>query len=90
MGAKAEISWRSRDAEGSRREVYARRVGLEWRFFVRAKRFENWEPLDPVPLEDWTTLLDAVRRRVGRRLLPPDEEEALRRRIRERFPGVAV
>jgi hypothetical protein len=34
--------------------------------------------------------LDAVRRRVGRRLLPPVEEEALRRRIRERFPGVAV
>jgi len=86
MGAKAEISWKGRTAEGLKREVYARRVGGEWRFFARAKRYDQWQPLEHPPLEDWLELLDAVRRRIARRLLRPEEEARLKEALREQFP----
>ena len=42
------------------------------------------------PLEDWLELLDAVQRLITRRRYQPDDEEHLRRRIRERFPEAEV
>jgi hypothetical protein len=90
MAYKGEISWRGRTEEGLRREVFARRVGSEWRFCVREKRFDRWEPLERPPLEDWLMLLDGVRRRIGRRLLRPEEEHRVRRALLERYPGVDV
>ncbi|PYK98029.1 MAG: hypothetical protein DME18_03725 [Verrucomicrobia bacterium] len=86
MGAKAEISWKGRTAEGVRCEVYARRVGGEWRFFAREKRYDPWRALERPPLEDWLELLDAVQRRIARRLLRPEEETRVKKTIRERFP----
>jgi len=86
MSAKAEIGWKTRTAEGERREVYARRVGGEWRFFVRERRFEAWAPLPTPTREDWLQLLDAVERRANRRLLRPEEVESVRRRMRELYP----
>ena len=86
MGAKAEISWKRRPAEGLKREVYARRVGGEWRFFARTKRYDQWQPLEHPPLEDWLELLDAVQRRTARRLLRPDEPARLKKIIHELFP----
>jgi hypothetical protein len=86
MSAKAEIGWKTRTPAGERREVYVRHVGGEWRFFVRGRRFETWQPLPHPELEDWLTLLAAVERRVQRRLLRPDDLAHVRRRIRERFP----
>lgn len=86
MGVKSEISWSGRTEEGVKRQVYARRVGGEWLFFERQKRFDQWRALAEPPLDDWMELLDAIRRRVARRLLPPVEEERVMRRIRERFP----
>jgi hypothetical protein len=88
--AKSEISWKGRTAEGVRRQVYARRVGREWRFYVREKRYDCWKAMSEPPLEDWMELLDGVRRRVARRLLPPAEEDRLLKRIRERFPEAGV
>jgi hypothetical protein len=90
MGAKAEISWKSRTDDGLKREVYAQRVGSEWRFFEREQRYDQWQPLMDPPLEDWIELLDAVQRRVARRLLRPEEETRLRKTIRERFPGIEL
>ena len=86
MGAKAEISWKGRTADGFKREVYAQRVGGEWRFFARKKRYDPWQPLTDPPLEDWLELLDAVQRRTARRLLRPDEPERLKKIIHELFP----
>ncbi|MDW7978999.1 MAG: hypothetical protein RMH97_00310 [Verrucomicrobiales bacterium] len=87
---KGEIGWRRVTAEGERVQVYARRVGGEWRFFVRSRRYERWiEQADP-PLEDWLKLLDAVQRRVTRRLFEPQEIERIRRTIIERFPDAVV
>jgi len=42
------------------------------------------------PIEDWLMLLDAVRRRVTRRKLMPDDEERLVQTIKERFPEAEV
>ncbi|HYT61617.1 MAG TPA: hypothetical protein VEL06_15680 [Haliangiales bacterium] len=86
MGAKAEISWKGRTADGLKREIYARRVGGEWRFFARGKRYDPWQALERPPLEDWLELLDAVRRRIARRLLRPEDELRLQKTIHELFP----
>lgn len=84
--AKAEISWRRVSEEGIRLHVYARHVGRDWRFFVRERRYDQWQPLEHPPLPDWLELLDAVSRRINRRLVRPEEEERVKTCIRERFP----
>lgn len=84
---KAEISWKRITEQGVRIQVYAQRVSRDWRFFQRERRFEQWQPVPEPPLDDWLELLDAVRRLVTRRRLQPDDEERVRQRIREKFPG---
>lgn len=84
---KGEISWKGRNAEGIRREVYATHTGRQWTFFVRENRFDLWQPMAEPPLEDWLELLDGVRRRINRRLLRPEEEGRVKKAIVERFPG---
>ena len=83
---KAEISWKTKSAEGERREVYAKHVGNQWKFFARERRFDDWEPLANPPLEDWLELLDSVRRRITRRLVRPEAEEEIKKLIRDRYP----
>ena len=87
---KAEISWKRVTADGQKLQVYARHVSRDWRFFIRAKRYDTWQPVPEPVLEDWLLLLDAVQRMVTRRRLQPDDEARLRRRIRERFPEADV
>ncbi|MGA3267138.1 MAG: hypothetical protein ABSE16_09970 [Verrucomicrobiota bacterium] len=87
---KAEISWKRVTAEGVKLQVYARHVGREWRFFHRQKRFDLWQAVPEPPLEDWLALLEAMQRLLTRRRYQPDDEERLRRRIRERFPEAKV
>lgn len=84
--AKAEISWRRTTVDGVRVQVYARHVGKDWRFFVREQRYDRWQAQEEPPLEDWLALLDAVRRRIARRLLRPEEEGRVTKTIREHFP----
>jgi hypothetical protein len=84
--AKAEISWKRTSAEGERLQVYAQHVGRDWRFFARERRYDLWQAVADPPLEDWLELLDAVQRRINRRLLRPEEEARGKNAIRERFP----
>lgn len=84
--AKAEISWKRRAETGERIEVYARHVGDRWKFFQRERRYDQWQSIARPPLEDWLELLDAVRRRINRRLLRPEEEENVKKSIHEQFP----
>jgi len=88
--AKAEISWKRVTPEGGKLQVYVRPTGGRYRFFARERRFDVWQPVENPPLEDWLELLDAVERRVQRRLLRPEEAERVRRCIRERFPEETV
>ena len=88
--AKAEISWKRTSAEGERVQVYARHIGREWRFFARERRYDQWQAIADPPLEDWLELLDAVGRRINRRLLRPEEDGRLRKSIRERFPAAKL
>jgi urease accessory protein UreE len=88
--AKAEISWKSRNEEGVRREVYAHHVGNRWRFYVRENRFDEWEEMTEPPLDDWKELLDGVVRRINRRLLRPEEEARVRALIHEHYPDAEI
>ena len=87
---KAEISWKTKNAEGVKREIYVRCVGQEWKFFVREKRYDEWEPLDQPLLEDYRELLDGVQRRIARRLLRPEEEQRVIRMIRRHYPEAEI
>ena len=84
--AKAEISWKRTTAEGEPLQVYAQHVGRDWRFYARERRYDQWQAVADPPLEDWLELLDAVRRRIHRRRLRPEEEARVQNSIRERFP----
>ena len=87
---KAEISWKRKTPEGDKLQCYAQHVGKQWLFFRREKRYDNWQPVENPPVEDWLALLDSVRRRISRRLQRPEEEDRLRKIISERFPGTSV
>jgi hypothetical protein len=84
--AKAEISWKRVTEDGAPLQVYVQHVGREWLFFARERRFDQWQAVAEPPLEDWLELLDAVQRRINRRLLRPEEETRVKNSIRERFP----
>ena len=83
---KAEISWKRVTDEGADLQVYAQHVGGEWIFYAREKRYDRWQAVPEPPLEDWLELLDAVKRRINRRRLRPEEEARVKKSIRERFP----
>ena len=87
---KAEVSWKPITEDGKPLQVNAQRVGREWRFSHREKRFDQWMSVAEPPLEDWLELLDAVQRMINRRRLQPEHEELVRRRIRERFPDAKL
>ena len=84
--AKAEISWVRTNDEGEKLQVYAHHVGDRWKFYIRQRRFDQWQFVEEPPLEDWLELLDGVRRRVQRRLVRPEEVQRIEKAIRERFP----
>ena len=84
--AKSEISWVRTDEEGEKFQVYAHRIGDQWKFHIRHRRFDEWQENEQPPLEDWLELLDGVRRRVQRRLVRPEEVQRIEKKIRELFP----
>ena len=88
--AKAEISWKRRTADGEKLEVYAHHVGDRWKFYVRERRIGQWKLLPEPPAEDWLELLDAVKRRINRRLLRPEEVFRVQKAIHERFPELEL
>ena len=84
--AKGEISWKRTNEDGEKIQVYAHHVGNRWIFFWRERRYDEWEPLEDPPLEDWLELLDGVQRRISRRLIRPEEEHLIKKTIIERYP----
>jgi len=87
---KAEISWKRVTEDGAPRQVYVRHVSGRWRFFARERRFDQWQAIENPPLEDWIELLNAVQRRINRRLLRPEEEARVKKSIAERFPDAKL
>lgn len=62
-----EVQWTDHDpATGERRFVCVDRFARTWRFRVRARRRENWQPARPTR-DMVETLLDALERRLPRR-----------------------
>jgi len=87
---KAEISWKRETDDGQSLQCYAQHVGKRWIFHHRNKRYDAWQTVENPPVEDWLALLDSVRRRINRRLLPPEVEDRLLKTIAEQFPGQNV
>ena len=87
---KSAITWKRLSPEGDKVEVEARRAGDQWRFFTRARRYDPWQAVASPPLEDWLTLLDAIRRRIGRGLLRSEDLGRVEEVIRERFPSAEL
>jgi hypothetical protein len=87
---RAEVSWKKKTEEGEKREVYVKHLGKQWLFYEREKRFDDWRPIAEPSLEDWLELLDGVRRRIGRRLLKPEEEERVLQLIRLQYPDAEL
>ena len=83
---KAEISWKRITEEGLKLQVYVQHVGRDWLFFARERRYDRWQAVPEPPLEDWLKLLNAVQRLINRRRLRPEEEERVKKSIRQRFP----
>ena len=88
--AKVEVSWQRKDEDGKKVRVYAERFGGNWSFFWRHKRYDQWKLDESPPLVDLLELLDGVRRRMQRDLLPFDEDKKIIKEIRERFPNERV
>lgn len=88
--AKGEISWTRATDEGEKFQVYAHRIGDQWTFYIRHRRFDEWAVNKQPPLEDWLELLDGVKRRVTRRLVRPEEVQRIEKRIRELFPEAEI
>ena len=88
--AKAEISWKRETEDGEKIQVYAQHVSRKWLFFKRNKRFDVWQAVKEPPLEDWLELLESVQRLITRRRYQPDDEERLKKTIREKFPDAKV
>lgn len=84
--AKAEISWSSTDAEGTKFDHYVHHFGKKWIFYKRQRRYDQWQEVAEPPLEDWMELLDGLRRRAQRRLVRPEAVDIVIKLIRERFP----
>jgi len=87
---RAEVNWKRRSPDGETVQVKAQHIGDQWRFFVRGARYEQWQPFDEPPLDDWLALLDGIRRRLGRGLVRPEDVARLERLVRERFPGAEL
>jgi hypothetical protein len=49
-----------------------------------------WEPLEKPLLEDYLELLDGVQRRIARRLVRPEEEQRVKRMIRDSYPDAEI
>ncbi len=86
MANKGEIGWKRRNEDGEKIQICARKTGNRWLFRIRAQKFDNWADYNDPDLEDWMELLDSVRRRIQRNLIPEIEEDRLISMIKEHYP----
>lgn len=89
MSGKNEVGWTTPGIDGVKRHVFARKFGGEWAFHERPKRKGKdvqWQKIGTPSLNDWLDLLENLERRAARDLTPPSQIEAVRQRIREKYP----
>ena len=86
MANKGDIGWKRRNEDGDKIQVSARKVGNRWLFRIRAAKGDSWRDYENPELADWTELLDSVRRRIHRNLIPEIEEGRLISAIKEHYP----
>ena len=90
MANKGEIGWKRHNEDGEKIQICARKTGNRWLFRIRAQKFDNWADYNNPELEDWMELLDSVRRRIQRNLIPEIEEDRLISTIKENYPEAGL
>ena len=86
MANKGDIGWKRRNEDGDKIQDSARKVGNRWLFRIRTAKGDSWRGYENPELADWTELLDSVRRRIQRNLIPEIEEVRLISAIKENYP----
>lgn len=86
MAHKGDIGWKRLNDDGDKFRVTARKVGDRWIFRIRTAKFDSWRNYENPELVDWMELLDSVRRRIQRNLIPEIEENRLISTIKEHYP----
>jgi hypothetical protein len=83
---KAEISWKRSIEGGTKMEVNARRAGGRWIFYIRERRYEQWNALTN---RLWKTGWNAAGCRAAQDCpeIAPSRKLRVKKSISELFPG---
>ena len=76
--------WKSKTAEGEKREVRAEKFGKRWRVQAKLKQDENWTYYDDPLLEDLLALHDVLWRKYQRKHLAWEDVAGVEQLIRDR------
>jgi len=76
--------WKSKTADGEKREVRAEKFGKRWRVQAKLKHEENWTYYDDPLLEDLLALHDVLWRKYQRKHLAWEDVAAVEQLIRNR------
>ena len=76
--------WKSKTADGEKREVRAEKFGKRWRVQAKLKHEENWTYYDDPLLEDLLALHDVLWRKYQRKHLAWEDVTAVEQLIRDR------
>ena len=82
--------WKTKTADGEKREVRAEKFGKRWRIQAKAKSDERWTYYDDPRLEDLLALHDVLWRKYQRKHLSWEDIEAVGQLIRDRGAEVPV
>ena len=76
--------WKTKTAEGEKREVRAEKFGKQWRLQAKLKSDERWTYYDTPLLEDLVELRDVLFRKYQRKHLAWEDLAAIEKMILER------
>ena len=82
--------WKTKTADGERREVRAEKFGKRWRIQSKVKSAEQWTYFDDPPLEDLLALHDVLWRKYQRKHLSWEDVTTIEQMIRDRGGEVPV
>ena len=76
--------WKTKTAEGEKREVRAEKFGKKWRLQAKVKHEENWTYYDEPLMEDLVELRGVLFRKYQRKHLSYEDLEAVEKMITDR------
>ena len=84
MSRGNDHGWRSKTADGERRDVVATRFGKRWTFRSRVKGAEDWTEHEEPMLEDLEDLLAVLQAKYTRKRIPWEHVAEIEAMVQER------